>query len=120
MRPLIFDDTALVGMFQPNTGVDAAWHWARMEGVTVFLPATAVAVANFRVCESDNVWAGLHGPNVRLLDLTVEEAPEVGRLSADLVIGHVSTVASKTGATVVTARPLDYGPMIRTWEIRPF
>jgi hypothetical protein len=118
---LVFDDTAIVALWQSNPSTELVWDHANREAIPVLLVAAAIAAANQRLCYPDRIWDALQLPNVLLVDLAAVGAPRVGRTSPeDLVVGHVSVVAAERGATVVTARPLDYSPAIRTREIRPF
>ena len=43
VRPLIFDDTALIALFHGNAHAGRLWFWAEREAVTVVLPATAIS-----------------------------------------------------------------------------
>jgi hypothetical protein len=118
---MLFDDTALIARWQANTGVDKLWEHAQREGIPILLLATAVAAANARFRVPDEKWATMRGRNVVLVELTVDDAPVAARMAPDdLALGHASLIASNEGALVLTARPLDYSPAIRTREIRGF
>lgn len=121
MSGLVFDDTALVALFDAHPYVTQLWRHAGHELVDVLVPATAILAANRRLEETDEAWSlVLDGDNMLVLDLTMTRALAASRLGADLVTAHVSVEARDADAMVVTARPLDYPPDLRTVEFRTF
>lgn len=115
MRPLLFDASALVALFEGHVRVGRLWVWAEREAVTLLLPAAAIAAANQRLQASDNAWeAVLLTPNVIALDLTPATGLAVSRYPLDLATGHAAAEAAATGATIVTAAPEAYPPPLRT------
>jgi hypothetical protein len=121
MIGFVFDDTALVALLDGNPMVFRLWQHAQQEQIPILVPATAVFAANRRVDASDSAWLTmLHAEDVTVLDLSLASALATSREPGDLVTAHSSFEARHAGATIVTARPLDYPPELRTEEFRAF
>lgn len=96
MSGLVFDDTALVALFDAHPYVTQLWRHAGHELVDVLVPATAILAANRRLEETDEAWSlVLDGDNMLVLDLTMTRALAASRLGADLVTAHVSVEAAR-------------------------
>jgi hypothetical protein len=93
VRPLLFDAEAV--------------------GVSLLLPATAIAEANRELNATDNAWTTLLlAENVYALDLTPAAALGASRRRGGLAVAHASHEAAATGATIVTAHPGAYDPIL--------
>jgi predicted nucleic acid-binding protein len=115
MRSLLFDASALVALFDAHDRVYALWAAAEESSVPVLLPATAIAEANRKLRATDAAWnAVLLGHNVAALDLTPATALAASRRGGDLAVAHASVEAGATGATIVTAHPDAYDPVLPT------
>lgn len=119
--PILFDDTALIALFDWNPQVKRTWEHAEAEDIPVLYPAAAIHQANLRVRATDGAWAVLlDRPNGKVLALTREVALAASRHSDDLALGQSIVEASLAGAIVVTARPLEYPAVVRTEQVFGF
>lgn len=113
MRPLLFDASALVALFRGHGRVSALWFDAEAVGVSLLMPAIAIAQANRELNATDNAWTTLLlAENVYPLDLTPAAALGASRRPGDLAVAHASHEAAITGATIVTAHPEAYDPIL--------
>jgi hypothetical protein len=113
VRPLLFDASALVALFRGQGRVSALWFDAETVGVSLLMPATAIAEANRELHATDNAWTTLLlAGNVYALDLTPAAALGASRRSGGLAVAHASHEAAATGATIVTAHPAAYDPIL--------
>lgn len=116
MRPLIFDDTALIALFHAEQTVYRLWEEAEAAQVTILIPA-AVHAANAYLRASDNAWSTILGADhTEPLDLSAGRAVAASWYGQDVVVAHVSIEARDVDATIVTAQARAYDPFLRTVE----
>lgn len=114
MRPLLFDDTALLALFDAHQPVYRLWLDAEADGTLILIPAGCVAAANVRLRTADEAWdAVLGADHVTALDLTPSRALAASAYSWDVAVGHASVEARDVDATIVTARWGAYDPLLR-------
>ena len=114
MRPLLFDDTALLALFDAYLPVARMWERAEAERRPVLVPAGAVFAANSRLRAAEQAWdAVLGADHVTVLELTPSRALAASSYSWDVAVGHASVEARDVDATVVTARFGAYDHLLR-------
>lgn len=120
MKALVFDDSALTALFGAHEYVFALWQRAEKAGVAVLLPTTAIYGANLRLRFADQTWeAVLLAEHVRVLELTAARAVRASLYGDDPVVAQVSVEAIDTNATIVTARPEVFDPLLPIASFTP-
>ncbi|NUT37868.1 MAG: hypothetical protein HOV79_32885 [Hamadaea sp.] len=90
---------------------------AAAERRPVMVPATALFAANKQVKLSEQTWAPVFmEPNVAVMELSQSSALRAGDFADDMVTAQVSLEAADTGGFIITERPDDYRPLLRTWS----
>lgn len=114
VRPLLFDDTALIALFDAHQPVYRLWLNAEADGTVILIPAGCVFAANVRLRTTDGAWAAILGAErVAVLELTAGRALAASAYSWNVAVGHASVEARDVDATIVTARYGAYDPLLR-------
>ncbi|HEX8630876.1 MAG TPA: hypothetical protein VF755_22190 [Catenuloplanes sp.] len=114
MRPLLFDDTALLALFAAHVPVSRMWERAEAERRPILVPAGAVFAVNAQMRAAEQAWDAILGADhVTALDLTPSRALAASAYSWDVAVGHAAVEARDVDATIVTARWGTYDPLLR-------
>jgi len=107
VKPIVFDDTAMVALFDAHPYVLEVYHISEVTGRHLLFPATAVLAANFRTAASADAWeAILLGPHVVPLDLTAAGAITASSAGGgDPTVAHCIAEATAAQAAILTNQP---------------
>lgn len=117
-RPLVFDSSALIALFEANDLAYRIWTRADQGKRLLIVPAGAVLEANQTLKATDNAWSVLLYPrDVIPTTLSPAVAIEIGPWSGTIGQRHATYEAITVGGIVVTRNPDGYGPEVATLPI---
>ena len=109
IKPIVFDDSALIALFDAHPYVADVWHQCELTGRIAIFPAAAVQVANTVLGARHSAWAALLFPPVEVVELGSWSAVEAGLVpGTDFASSHRIVEAEAAGAAILTRRPDTY------------
>jgi hypothetical protein len=113
MKTYVFDDSALVDLFQVDGPIFQLFQQADAGRVQLIFPAAAIEQANRQIQANESAWTPLLMANVEATALTEHIAIEISTWSGDVATRHVAYESQAVRARVVTREPDRY----RTWTL---
>jgi hypothetical protein len=111
LRPVVFDHTALIALFDAHPVLLGLWQQADRGERTLVMPAAAVAEANHVLGASHNAWSALLYPvDVTVTPLDSSQAIDTGHMPGALAVRHVIHEVRAVSGIIVTRAPWQYPP----------
>lgn len=110
MTPIVFDDSALIALFEGHPYVSDVYVQCEITRRPALFPTTAMLSANAHLAATHDAWtAVLMSQAVTVLDLTAAGAVEAGLANGtDPATAHCIVEAEATSGAVLTNRPDAY------------